>query len=575
MPEGMERVRETPDEVAARVAEKFGLSAALPDPDVAGFGRALAHAATAMASHPIEVAEASSHFATGIVRISFAAMARTLGVARPPTFELDSRDSRFSDPAWSDNAAFHALRQCFLALTQLTQELIAEADLDPVTEQKTRLMVGLMLDAAAPTNFLLTNPAALKRALDTGGASLMRGAKNFVDDVVHHKGQPRQVDASSFKVGENLAATPCKVVYRNELIELLQYEPQTKRVHAAPILCSPPWINKYYIMDLAPDRSFIEWAVKHNRTVFVISYLNPGSEMADLTMDDYLAKGPLQALDVITDITGAARIDLVGLCLGGALAAIADAYLEQQGDSRIGSLTLLNTLLDYSEPGVLGVFTDAATVDRLEKKLAKKGYLDGDDMAATFNVLRANGLIFNYVVSNWLMGEQPPAFDLLAWNEDSTRMPAAMHSAYLRNFYVENQLAREVLEICEQRIELGNIKSDCYVVSAANDHIVPWRSAYATTQLVSGPARFVLSSGGHIAGIVNPPSPKGWYLSGDDDSTDPQRWRDSATKQAGSWWEDWTRWASAKAGPMIAPPATGSEKFPVLAPGPGSYVVAP
>ncbi|MEP7180376.1 MAG: alpha/beta fold hydrolase, partial [Pseudonocardiales bacterium] len=340
-----------------------------------------------------------------------------------------------------------------------------------------------------------------------------------------------------------------------------------------PLLCSPPWINKYYIMDLAPGRSFIEWAVSQNRTVFAISYLNPGGDMAQLTMEDYLVRGLETALDVVTDITGAETVDIAGLCLGGALTAIAAAHLIELGGARVGNLTLLNTMLDYSEAGVLGVFTEAETIDRLEKQMAKTGYLDGPAMAATFDVLRANDLIFNYVVANWLMGQDPPAFDILAWNADSTRLPAAMHAFYLRNFYLENRLATGELTIAGEQIDLGVITQQCYVVGAENDHIVPWGAAYAVTRLVSGPVRFVLSSGGHIAGIVNPPGPKGWYLAGDDAPPTAQEWRESADKHAGSWWEDWARWSHANAGELVDPPPVGSVAHPVLGKAPGDYVL--
>jgi polyhydroxyalkanoate synthase subunit PhaC len=364
-------------------------------------------------------------------------------------------------------------------------------------------------------------------------------------------------------------------------MELLQYEPQTAQVHAAPLLASPPWINKYYVMDLAPQRSFIEWAVQHGRTVFAISYLNPSADMSGTTMDDYLVHGPATALDVIAEITGAETIDIVGLCLGGALTAITAAHLRQGGDERIGTLTLLNTMLDYTNPGALGVFTDLSTVDKLEKKMRKEGTLPGATMAGTFDILRANDLIFNYVVSNWLMGQDPPAFDILAWNADSTRMPAAMHAFYLRNFYVENKLAQGTLEIAGRTVDLSTIKSPTYVVSAINDHIVPWESAYRTCGLVSGPVRFVLGSGGHIAGIVSPPGPKAWHMvapSGDGPGTEQanpptaEAWRANAERKSASWWEDWARWSEANAGPMRKPPPTGSRTHPVLGDGPGTYV---
>ena len=328
-------------------------------------------------------------------------------------------------------------------------------------------------------------------------------------------------------------------------------------------------------MDLAPGRSFIEWAVQHGRTVFSISYKNPSKEMANVTMDDYLVHGPHTALDVIQDITGAETIDIVGLCLGGALTAITDAYLRQSGDTRIGTLTLLNTMLDYAKPGALGMFTDQRTVDRLERRMRREGGLEGAAMAGTFDVLRANDLIFNYVVSNWLLGQDPPAFDILAWNADSTRMPAAMHAFYLRNFYVENKLAAGRLEIAGKTIDLSAIKAPTYVVSAINDHIVPWQSSYRTVGLVSGPVRFLLSSGGHIAGIVNPPGPKAWYqVSPRDDAlpADAENWRRAAERRSGSWWEDWAAWSEENSGPMQDPPPVGNRTHPVLEDGPGSYV---
>ncbi|MGH3286199.1 MAG: PHA/PHB synthase family protein, partial [Streptosporangiaceae bacterium] len=363
------------------------------------------------------------------------------------------------------------------------------------------------------------------------------------------------------------------VVFRNDLMELIQYAPQTKRVRAVPVLASPPWINKYYVMDLAPGRSFLEWAVQHERTVFAISYRNPDPSMGGVTLDDYLIGGPREALDVIGEITGAPKIDIIGLCLGGALTAMLAAYLAEKGDDRIGTITLLNTLLDYSQPGVLGTFTDEKTVARLEQQMAAQGVLEGSQMAGTFDILRANDLIFNYVVSNWLMGQDPPAFDILAWNGDSTRMPAAMHSFYLRSLYMRNELARGEMELASQRLSLASVKNDTYVVGAINDHIVPWHGSFKTLGLMGGTVRYVLSSGGHIAGIVNPPGPKAWYETGEGTAAaGPQAWRSAATRHSGSWWQDWTEWSDARAGAHIKPPAIGSRRYPALGDAPGDYV---
>jgi polyhydroxyalkanoate synthase subunit PhaC len=349
--------------------------------------------------------------------------------------------------------------------------------------------------------------------------------------------------------------------------------PQTPGVRAVPVLASPPWINKYYIMDLAPGRSFIEWAVQHERTVFAISYRNPGAAMRGVTLDDYLLHGPSVALDVIADITGAPKTDIVGLCLGGALTGMLAAYLSAAGDGRLGSVTLLNTMLDYREPGALGAFTDEPTIARLEREMNKKGYLDGRQMAGTFDLLRANDLIFSYVVSGWLMGQDPPAFDLLAWNADSTRMPAAMHSFYLRSLYLRNELATGRLELAGQRLSLAGVKNDTYVVGAVNDHIVPWAASYRATALLGGDVRYILSSGGHIAGIVNPPGPKAWYETAGTSPADAASWRAGATRQAGSWWQDWTEWAGQRAGDRVKPPPLGSRRYPPLGAAPGGYVL--
>jgi polyhydroxyalkanoate synthase len=465
------------------------------------------------------------------------------------------------------------LGQSYLVFRRLAEDLVAAGELDEPTRAKAAFAVSLLADALAPTNLLLTNPAALKRAFETGGRSVFVGARNFLDDLRHNGGRPRQVDTSPFRLGENMAATPSKVVFRNDLIELLQYLPQTDEVHAVPLLASPPWINKYYIMDLAPGRSLIEWAVRQGRTVFAISYRNPDSSMSGITMEDYSTDGMRAALDAVSEITGSETVDVLAVCLGGALTVMTAAQLAASGEDRIGTMTLINTLLDYTEPGLLGCFVDEGTVGKLERRMARKGYLDGADMAGTFNALRANDLIFSYVASNWLMGEQPPAFDLLAWNEDSTRLPAAMHSEYLRSCYIENQLANGTMVLGGQRLDLGAVKADTYVVAAERDHIVPWRSSYKTTGLLGGNVRYVLVSGGHIAGIVSPPEPKAWVMSCDANPPTAEEWRAAATRTTESWWEDWSRWMADRAGPVGKPRRVGSRRHPVLANGPGEYVL--
>ena len=567
-----EMTRELAERAASVLAPESDL---FEDTDAAGLREAFTDALKSTVAHPVAPAKAALHLGTTLAQIPFVAARRYLGRPADAPVVVDPKDRRFAAAAWDANPAFYALRLAYLATADFARDVVTKAELEEDSARKAEIAVNLLIDAFAPTNFLATNPAALERAFETAGGSLFKGARQFLDDVRHNGGKPRQVDTSGFTVGGNLACTPGHVVYRNDLMELIQYDPQTEQVHTVPLLCSPPWINKYYIMDLAPNRSFIEWAVKHGRTVFAISYRNSSKEMAGTTMDDYLINGPHIALDVIEEITGAETIDIVGLCLGGAMTAITAAYLTQAGDSRVGTLTLLNTMLDYTNPGALKAFTDAKTVDRLEKKMKKSGILEGESMAGTFDVLRANDLIFNYVVSNWLLGQPPPAFDILAWNADSTKMPSAMHAFYLRNFYVENNLAKGALQLGGQTIDLSVIKNPTYVVSAINDHIVPWDSAYKTVNLVSGPVRFVLGSGGHIAGIVSPPGPKAWHQVSESETELPDvaaDWQSTATRKQGSWWEDWTVWSDAHAGPMRKPPRTGSRKHKVLETAPGSYV---
>jgi polyhydroxyalkanoate synthase len=562
------------EDAMGAVAPESGLFARL---DPASLGSSLLAAARRAAQNPYAATAAFWQFAASLARIGPEAAVHWAGRGAGEPGQAGTalaKDKRFADPAWRDNPAFFAIGQAYLAAVKLTDDLLAAGRGDPVTDGKARLAADLVLAAVAPTNYLATNPAALKRAFETGGASLVAGARNFLDDVRKNNGMPRQVDTRPFEIGRNIAATPGKVVFRNDLMELIQYAPQTPQVRSVPVLASPPWINKYYIMDLAPGRSFLEWAVTHERTVFAISYRNPDRGMSGVSLDDYLVDGPRTALDVISDITGAPKIDIIGLCLGGALTGMLAAYLAGAGDHRLGSITLLNTLLDYSEPGVLGAFTDDLTVSRLERQMKERGVLPGRQMAATFDALRPNDLIFNYVVSNWLLGQDPPAFDILAWNSDNTRMPAAMHAFYLRSLYLRNELARGVMEVKGQKLSLAEVTSDAYVVGAINDHIVPWHASYKATALLGGDVRYVLSSGGHIAGIVNPPGPRAWYEEGKrPNPVTAEQWREAAEHHSGSWWEDWARWAGRRAGRRVDPPPMGSERYPAIADAPGGYVL--
>lgn len=486
--------------------------------------------------------------------------------------QSDRSDKRFSEPEWSANPILAGIVDDYRVRCEAAMQLVESTRLPDATRRKARFAMQLMLDAFAPSNVPWLNPGVVKEAMNTGGMSLVQGMRNFLDDLQNNGGYPRQVDKSGFELGKNLAATPGRVVMRNDLIELIAYEPQTPKVHARPLLCSPPWINKYYIMDLAPGRSFVEWAVRHGHQVFMISYRNPDASMSHYKMDDYLRSGVLAALDTVQAITGAKDVNVAALCLGGTLALIALAYLAAHGQGdRVHSTTVTNTLIDFSLPGDLGVFTDEDTIVRLERRMRERGYLESAEMAKTFDWMRSHDLIWSYVVNSWFKGKQPPAFDILAWNGDSTRMPVEMHSQYLRACYLHNSIVKpNAFVIDDTPIDLAKISSPLYVLGAENDHIAPWHATYLTTQYVGGETKYTLSNSGHIAGIVNPPGgKKSLYY------TKPQAirgesaadWLESAERRPGSWWDDWAVWAESHGGKMVDP-----YPLPEGEPAPGRYV---
>jgi len=569
----------SPESVGRSILDRLGIA---EDPlvgvDPVSFLRSLAAAGIALVKDPgavAGIAAANARLAIGSAAAVRASAGRAVGRQSAGPVSPAAGDKRFADAAYADNPLYFLLAQEYLLSGQLVTELLDAAALESVQDTKARFAATFIHDALAPTNTLLGNPAALREAFDTGGKSVVRGAKNMLGDLLHNGGWPSQVDSSGFEVGVNMAATPGAVVYRSDLIELIQYTPQSEKVHSVPLLFCPPWINKYYIMDLAPGKSLIEWAVQHGHTCFAISYRNPDASMRDLGFEDYLRQGPLDAVRVVREITGATEVNTVSVCLGGTLTAIALAQNAAIADRSIKSATFLNTHTDFTVPGALGIFTDEATVAGLEKQMAKDGFLDSDKMSHTFDALRANDLVFSYVVNNWLMGKKPPAFDLLVWNKDSTRMPAKMHSQYLRSCYLNNEFARGEFEVDGQRLQPGKVDIDTYVLAAVDDHIVPWISGYKTTQLFGGDNRFVLSTSGHIAGIVNPPNPKAKHWTNNDHPADPQEWKDGAELQAGTWWEDWTPWIAKQGGPTVkAPRKPGSKDHPPIEAAPGSYVRA-
>jgi polyhydroxyalkanoate synthase len=543
--------------------------------DPAALIRELLTASVLTLKSPAGILAANARLAWGSAGALRAAAERAIGRDTPGPIAIARGDKRFSDLAYQENPAYFLMAQQYLLFGQLVAELIDTAGVSGTREAKARFAARFLVDALAPTNTLAGNPAAIRKAFDTGGKSIGKGLKNFVHDLRHNGGWPSQVDSSGFEVGVNMGATPGSVVYRSELIELIQYSPQTPNAHAIPLLFCPPWINKFYIMDLAPGKSLIEWAVQHGHTCFAISYRNPDKSMSGLGFRDYLFQGPLDAVRVVRDITGAPAVNTVSVCLGGTLTAIGLAYNADRGDDSIRSATFLNTHTDFTQPGLLGTFTDEATVVGLEKQMQKTGYLDSATMARTFSALRPNDLIFQYLVNNWLLGNKPPSFDLLAWNEDSTRMPARMHSEYLRSCYLRNEFSRGEFEIDGNRVDPSHVDIDTYVLAAVDDHVVPWTSGYMTTQLLGGKSRFVLSSSGHIAGIVNPPSPKAKHWVNDSLTADPHEWKSHAQLVEATWWQDWTAWIAERGGDMVpAPDHLGNDAYPPIEDAPGSYVRA-
>jgi polyhydroxyalkanoate synthase len=539
--------------------------------DPGSLGNALASAAAALAKQPAKVSSAAAGLALEEGAIALDTARRLLDVEVESRVRPEPGDRRFADRAWAENPLLRGLLESYLVSSRKALALLETADLDAQTARKARFALRIFLDAVAPTNVPWLNPAVLKEAIDTGGLSVVRGAANWLQDVVSGGGLPRQVDRSAFEVGRSLAATPGRVVFRNELMELIAYEPQTETVFAQPLVYSPPWINKYYVMDLAPGRSFVEFAVQRGFTVFAISYRNPDAPMGALTLDDYLRDGFLAALERASALTGSPRVNVEAVCIGGTLAMIGLAVLAARGeDGQVGWASLNNTLVDFAEPGEIAAFVDEQALERIERRNRRRGFHSAEDMAGAFTWMRANDLVWSYVVSNWYMGRQPPAFDILAWNADSTRLPATMHSQYLRACYLRNALVEpRAFTIDGTPVDMSKVETPLYVLTAERDHIAPWRSCYRTTQVVgSREVRHVLTSGGHIAGMVNPPgSAKATHRVNEQTPADPEEWLRGSELLQGSWWEDWARWAAERSGDRVAPP-----ELPSGEPAPGTYV---
>jgi polyhydroxyalkanoate synthase len=500
---------------------------------------------------------------------------RFLGERVEPVVEPEPGDNRFKDPDWSESQVFDFWKQAYLITSRWAEEVTRETQgVDEKTRQRALFYLNQMLAALSPSNFPLTNPEVLRATLATNAENLVQGMAHFVQDLEQSKDLLRisQTDLSAFEIGRNLAVTPGKVVFQNDLIQLIQYAPLTSEVYERPLLVVPPWINKYYILDLVPEKSFVKWAVEQGFTVFLVSWVNPDAALAQKTFEDYMHEGILAGVDAVIHQTGSPEINVLGYCVGGTLLASALAYMAAKGDRRVASASFLAAQVDFSEAGDLLVFIDDSQLKALEEMMAEQGYLDGSRMAAVFNMLRPRDLIWPYVINNYLLGKKPFPFDLLFWNADSTRLPAANHAFYLREFYHLNRLAKGEMQLGGVRLDVSKVKIPIYELFTKEDHIAPALSVFRGSKLFGGPVRLTMAGSGHIAGVVNPPAKKKYQFWSGPPLPTLKEWMAKAAETAGSWWPDWTTWLAAYSGPKVAPrdPALGPLR--PIEDAPGSYV---
>ena len=570
-------------EVAARsshILQEFGqkrleqsISSAVKDE--LGIARAYMDLYSHVLMDPSAFAAASFNYWIDSMRLWQSAWIKMLGEEATPIAVPAKGDGRFKDEDWSGNFVFDYIKQSYLIAARHIQHAVAGVEgLPEDTQRKIAFFTRQYVDALAPSNFATTNPQVLRETLASGGQNLIKGLNNLLGDIEKGEGQLRisMTDETAFQLGKNVATTPGKVVHQNALMQLIQYQPSTSEVFRRPLLIIPPWINKYYILDLREKNSFIKWAVDQGHTVFVVSWVNPDRALAEKTFADYLTEGALAAMDAVRKATGEDKPNVIGYCLGGTLLGSALAWMAAKGEDRVACATFFVSLLDFAQPGELGVFIDEEQVENLERKMNERGYLEGSEMASTFNLLRANDLVWSFVINNYLMGKDPFPFDLLYWNSDATRMPARMHSFYLRNMYLKNRLGVPgAIELAGVPIDLSKVKVPAYFISTAEDHIAPWKSTYKGAKYLGAPVRFVLGGSGHIAGIVNPPvANKYQYWTNETLPATPEAWLEGATQHPGSWWEDWQRWMEQQ---------NGGDKVPARIPShaiedaPGSYVM--
>jgi len=530
----------------------------------------------AMAKQPNALLEMQTAFWTDQFSLAKNMALKAQGQKVEPIAVPAQDDKRFKDAEWNDNPTFDSIKQSYLSAVAHARGLLDKLEgIDDDARRRIEFNLRQMSDALSPTNFPMMNPEVIRATIASNGTNLLKGAQHVMDDFIKGNGQlhPELTDRSAFDVGRNLALTPGKVVHENEVMQLIQYEPSTETVRQKPILIVPSWINKFYILDLTEKNSFVRWLVGEGHTVFIISWVNPDKSHADKTFDDYMRLGPMTALDKIEEITGESSINTAGYCIGGTLLATTLAVMAARDDHRIASVTYLTTLIDFSDPGDMAVFTSDAHLDELEKEMQKNGYLDASVMAETFSMLRANDLVWSVGIKSYFLGQEPPAFDILYWNADSTRMPGGLHMSYLRDMYRDNKLVKDGgITVDNVPIDLKRIQTPSFILSTREDHIAPWRSTYAATQIYGGDTTFVLAGSGHVGGVVNPASSKKYgYWTNPKLASSPEQWLEGAQHSPGSWWNHWKEWLASHAGDMV-PARKPGERGSVVEDAPGSYV---
>jgi polyhydroxyalkanoate synthase subunit PhaC len=576
--ENMAKAADTWQKIVHQLMMHHSMKPALGHTDPLSFAESMLHVSRNINIDPVHMVESQMGLVADHMNLMKYTTEKLLGhPTSEPLVSESPRDRRFRDAAWQDSTLFDYIKQGYLINARWLQDSVHQVKgLDRHAAHKLNFFTRQFIDAMSPSNFAFTNPEVMRTTIETNGENMAKGLGKLLEDLTAGEGKLRirMTDDDAFTFGKDIAATPGKVVFQNDLMQLIQYAPATKQVYSTPILITPAWINKYYILDLRPENSLVRWLTEQGHTVFIISWVNPDEKLGRKRFDDYLLEGPLAALDVIEAITGSKQTSLVGYCLGGTLTSILLAYLRaKKQEKRIASATYLTTMVDFVDAGDMLVFIDDLQLDSLEERMSEQGFLDAADMAATFNMLRSNDLIWSFVVNNYLLGKDPFPFDLLYWNSDATRMPATMHTFYLRNMYQQNRLVQAGgITIDDTPINISKITTPSYILATKDDHIAPWISAYAATQIYDGPVRFTLADSGHIAGVVNPPAKNKYcWWSNAELPPKPADWFEGAVQQEGSWWGDWNRWLVHFAGKKTTPPSMGNRRHKPIENAPGAY----